>query len=176
MHYVVGETESSSCGLCLTRELQPISYLLKPIDEKRLARAITMAQNTIFNQTEKLVSAIDETHGSTTNNYKKLKIKELCSASSFVDYDRITYISVSENITYVHTAKSVYETRTTLKDLLQELGNDNFVQIHRNYLFNHGYSGEYRIIPDGNGAAEIVVSNCDDILPVSRHYYRGWDH
>jgi hypothetical protein len=52
-----------------------------------------------------------------------------------IEVDTINYLWISKKIVYLATKDKTYETRSTLKNILQKLP-DYFLQIHRNYAIN----------------------------------------
>lgn len=136
---------------------QPIHFLLKPIESKELSRAITWAL--------KLTPRVSN----------KLEIKGRDATISYIDIDKIIYLSCKDSITTVHTASAKYETRTTLKEFLRRLEKHNFFQTHKSYAINRNYGGDIRLIKNGDDTGgELVIADCNEVIPLSRIYYREW--
>lgn len=134
---------------------QPIHFLTKPIDEKQLSTAITWIQESISPPLERI----------------GIRGKE---ATTYLGYDSIIYISCKNAVTTVHTPDIKYETNTTLQEFITRLEQYRFCRVHRNYLVNYGYKGEIKLMPSGDddGCGVLVIKDCQDMLPVSRKYYK----
>ena len=50
--------------------------------------------------------------------------------------DEINYIESNGNYLLFYTDKKIYKQRSTVKQVLEELSDSNFVQVHRAYIVN----------------------------------------
>lgn len=140
-----------------SHDFHPIHYLVKPIENKQLSIAITWAMNL------------------TPGVSNRLEIRGREAAIAYVEISKIIYLSCKDSITTVHTATRKYETRTTLREYLGRLEKHNFFQTHRSYAVNRNYSGDIRLIKNcDDTGGELVIADCNEIIPLSRNYYMKW--
>lgn len=154
-------------------ELDAVDYLVKPIDEDRLAQTIAKVQKRLSQEASQpaLVQA------------QPAKPEPQVSEKSVIDIDRIpvesrgktlllpmediVYISSRNDIVFVHTADNTYITRFTLKTLEERLQNKSFLRVHRGYIVNLRHVIE--IVPMyGRSYVLKVRANQQNEIPVSR--------
>lgn len=125
-----------------------LDYLLKPIDEKELARAVLKAQNRIRQKPAQSTRvAIPVTHG-----------------LRFIDVAEILYCEADDNRTIIHLFnRKKIRTSRVLSKIQEMLEGFSFIRIHRSYLINKEYLEEFNRT-DGR---HVIMHN-GDRLPVSR--------
>lgn len=123
-------------------DIQPLNFLLKPIDKIKLFEILDLA-----------IRLIDD-----KNHIFTFKIKE--STYRLRVKDILYFESVQHNFKVVTINKS-YEFRSSLSDILNQLSDFGFIQVHRSYVVN--YDHIININYD-----ELTMSN-DTIIPISRN-------
>jgi len=120
-------------------EENTLDYLLKPVSEKKLERAVSKlkvlmqtGQSLSFNF-EKLIHDLKKQDAlirrfSVTVGDKILIISE----------DRIQFIKAEDKYTFIHTDDKEYIIPFTLKELEQRLDPEKFIRVHRAYIVNLG--------------------------------------
>lgn len=125
-------------------ELDVVDYLLKPISFERFLKAVNKAHYLITAEKEKdeqeyIFFKIDK-------QFKKVQIKD------------ILYIESLENYVIIHTLLSKEIVRMTLKQIMDSLPQDTFLQIHRSFIVNtdqiQGIDGNMLII----GPEKITIA------------------
>ena len=145
-------------------ELDAVDYLVKPIDEDRLARTVAKAEKLLTSQpatlkpkpaVEKSLIDIDRIPVESRGKTLLLSIKD------------IVYISSRNDIVFVHTLDNTYITRFTLKNLEERLQSKSFLRVHRGYIVNLRHVIE--IVPMyGRSYVLKVRCNQQNEIPVSR--------
>lgn len=115
-------------------ELDAIDYIVKPVDETRLLKAINKLMNQIpFLNTEREIET--PTRSVAYKNEKQsITIKE-DERIIVIDTNDILYVGTENRQAYVQTLENKYETDTLLYKMIEKLG-DDFVQVHRGYIVN----------------------------------------
>lgn len=157
-------------------EVNAVDYLLKPIDEKRLKRAI---DRVIKAQQERVsyepigVSGVlaPDTSKLTKVNADEIKINripaEKLGKTILVDIGEIFYAFTEHDYVYIKTFGDKLFTRFTLKELEVRLGGSMFFRTHRCYIVNLHKVKE--IVPFFNGTYNLVLEDKDKSeVPVSR--------
>ncbi len=133
-------------------EVHAVDYVLKPVDEARLARAIDRARKYIqreeaFNEKNRLMDLITHITGEepvhlsdgkqeTEKEYPdKIIIKDR-GEINFVKTDEIQWIEAAGDYMCIHADDCVHVLRSTLKELEQQLNPDIFQRIHRSTIVN----------------------------------------
>lgn len=82
-----------------------------------------------------------------------------------MDVDKINYIVSEGNYLLFHTDKKIYRTRSTVKNILRELPEPNFVQTHRAYVVNKEKIEKFnkRVVHVGNSEIPISASYLENL-------------
>lgn len=165
-----------------------LDYLLKPVDELRLADGIQrvrehLAQRTAIEQNAKIVNLITE-HGDAPADVlasilegtgsdladdrydEQLRIKDR-GHISIVDIKDISYIDAAGDYMCIHTAEKTHILRETMKMMIARLNPKSFQRIHRSSIVNLDRVLEVR--PHSNGECFLKLDSGDE-LKVSRSY------
>jgi two-component system LytT family response regulator len=142
-----------------------IDYLLKPITEEDLQRAINKYKSLTVkpDMSELLVRLAEITNKNNTN--KRLLVK-VGDSVKFISYDDIVCFEADMKYTTVFTKSTTYITEFSLKELEEMLPNSTFMRIHRKHIVNSMYISEckklgdrtYEVILTVPIKAELVVS------------------
>jgi len=169
-------------------DLHAVDYMLKPIDGKRLQRAIARALQRFKDSDDTpehkspLLGAIDEIARKVAGRSdvknperssdealaadRKIAIKDHDS-TVLIEIDDIDWVDAAGDYMCVHVKGETLVMRSTLKSLMSRLDGDKFKRIHRSTLVNLErivkatplHKGEY-----------ILELDCDQQLKVSRNY------
>jgi DNA-binding LytR/AlgR family response regulator len=104
-------------------EYNVVDYLVKPISQERLLKAILKAKE-LFDSTNKVVEQQD-------NGFLFVKEKGVLSK---VLVDEITYIQALGDYLTIYTQTGKHVVHMTLKNFLERFPTPNFHRIHRSYI------------------------------------------
>jgi two-component system LytT family response regulator len=168
-------------------DLHAVDYLLKPVDEERLSRAIARAlqraEDSAADQERKapLVGAIDDiarrvqgrtgTQGGSSSleesfGDRKLAIKGHDS-TVLIDIDDIDWVDAAGDYMCIHVAGETLIMRSTLKNLMGRLDPEKFKRVHRSTLVN--LERIVKVTPLQKGEYMLDL-DCDQQLKVSRNF------
>lgn len=143
-----------------------VDYLLKPVSDTRLAQCVLKLQQTVAPRADLslLLTKLDRPstrylawlHTGAGNTTRVLSVAEAL------------YFRAADKYTDVVTASERHALRLSLKELLQQLDPQQFVQIHRGIIVN--LNAVERIERDMLGRSEIHLKSHKDVLPISRAY------
>jgi two-component system LytT family response regulator len=143
-------------------KISALDYILKPVDEDELKRAIEKAREIIKHEEEQLkLQALLE------NLHDKKSLKRIILRTSdflyFVAIDDIIRAEADNNYTsfYLSNGKSILVSRT-IKEFTELLKGAGFIRVHQSHLINISYIEKY-VKADGG---YIVLKDKTDI-PVS---------
>jgi two-component system LytT family response regulator len=168
-------------------DLHAVDYLLKPVDERRLKRALARAaqragggRETRDNKTP-LVGAIDEitrkiggqsdprtkrADAASPSIEQKIAIKTQDS-TVLVDIEDVDWVDAAGDYMCLHVKGETLILRSTLKNLMDRLDPDTFKRVHRSTIVN--LSRIVRVTPLKKGEYMLDLGN-DERLKVSRNY------
>lgn len=154
-------------------EVDAIDYLLKPIDEKRLAHAIKKIEKAIQQKTP-INAQVDATEPEgvlPSPQPTQIKIDRIPAEKQgktvLVNESDIIYAFTEQDYVYIKTFTDKLFTRFTLKELESRLSPALFFRTHRCYIVNLHKVKE--IVPFFNGTYTLVVEdNQKSEVPVSR--------
>ncbi|WP_106768414.1 LytR/AlgR family response regulator transcription factor [Paenibacillus faecalis] len=141
--------------------LEAVDYLLKPIDEEQLAEAVKRLEKACL---KPVIQQAVKSGG-------KLSIEEN-GEIIYLNPDNIIYISREESFSKIKTAAREYFVKTPLKELESRLRPYPFFRIHKSYIVHLNYVK--RLVPWFNGAYQLELNGCDDMLAVSRNYAKAF--
>ena len=114
-------------------DLNAVDYILKPYDEERFCRALERVRNR-FRKHEPRGLAVN-----VARKHVGLSDKLLVPINDglrLIDSASIHSLEAADNYVQVHTTDKQYLLRRTLQDLLQQLGEQRFVRIHKSVAVN----------------------------------------
>jgi len=167
-------------------EAQAVDYLLKPVDDVRLADAIDRIRERIRDkkgreEADKLMNVLnevapdamealdlgDEDEAAASNRYEKLiNIKDRGQIFR-VDVDTIERIDAAGDYMCIYTGDNSLILRETMKDLEKRLDPRNFQRVHRSTIVNLGLVRQVK--PHTNGECFLVLESGAQVK-VSRSY------
>lgn len=131
-------------------DLGAVDYLLKPYDEERFRRGLNRVRDRLH-APEYRRSAVRVAREQTGVSERLLV--PAGDGLRMVDSAGIHSLEADDNYVHVHTADRTYLLRRTLRDLLQQLGEQRFVRIHKSAAVNIGeidaltplFKGDYEL-------------------------------
>ena len=167
-------------------EAQAVDYLLKPVDDVRLADAIDRIRERIRDkkgreEADKLMNVLnevapdamealdlgDDDDAAASNRYEKLiNIKDRGQIFR-VDVDTIERIDAAGDYMCIYTGDNSLILRETMKDLEKRLDPRNFQRVHRSTIVNLGLVRQVK--PHTNGECFLVLESGAQVK-VSRSY------
>ncbi|MGG4341243.1 LytR/AlgR family response regulator transcription factor [Paenibacillus lautus] len=142
---------------------EALDYLLKPIDEDRLAETVRRLEQSLRKE------------DSAATGYSKASGKlslDVEGEIKFIDPDDIIYISREDAYSKIVTADKQYHVKTPLKELETKLRQYPFFRIHKSYVVHLDYVKS--LVPWFNGAFQLELKGCSDKLAVSRNYAKAF--
>ncbi len=104
-------------------DFQVTDYLLKPISFARFLKAVNNVQ-TIMQKEDKMKAAPSFVFVRSNKQLKKIV------------FDQILYVESMENYVFIHTLSGKEIVSVPLKQILEILPSDTFMQVHRSYIVN----------------------------------------
>ncbi|UAA40284.1 response regulator [Paraneptunicella aestuarii] len=177
-------------------EIHATDYLLKPVDDKRLAEAIDKAEhffelhqdeahknklaelvaNFTGEESEEILRKLAAGEPVTSNNYPSILAIKDGSEISRVAVDSIQWVDAAGDYMCVHTDAGTHIMRRTMKELVDELDPKKFVRVHRSVIVNVNYvsklvshiSGEYHLVLQNGTELKVSRSHRDRVKQMIR--------
>jgi two-component system LytT family response regulator len=131
-----------------------VDYLLKPYDEKRLARALERARVAVA------------AHGGPPRYLERLAAT-IGKRTIFIKTDEIDWIEASGNYVNVHTSRHTYLLRTSMNAIESRLDPAKFARVHRSTLVRIDRVLELRT--NSGGDYKLALSD-GSVVPMSARY------
>ena len=169
-------------------DVHAVDYILKPIDEERIQRAVQRALERCETDEDSLnksriISAIDsinereDTGSTSTQNMslpktdtgkveRKIVIKDRDDITLLKQAD-IEWIDAAGDYVCLHAEGVTHIKRCTLKNLLEDLDPEMFKRVHRSTIVNLNYI--QKVIPHTKGEYFLKLGEYDQVK-VSRNY------
>lgn len=150
-------------------EENSVDYLLKPVDSRRLEKAINKLKRVTSDEIrkdwhfniDKLVDSLK------MQRIKRVRVK-LGGTLKFINLEEIYYFKSSEKYVELHTFDSRYLIDQPLKQLEKDLPQEDFIRIHRSLIINLNHVKE--VVRSFKGSYVVVMNNKEHSkLPISRH-------
>jgi two-component system LytT family response regulator len=121
-------------------EVNSIDYLLKPIEERHLLRALDKIERLRAGSIpQDLASQLASVLQSRQPAYPERIASRLGERIQFLDLDQVTHFFARDKLTYAATKTKNYAVGYTISDLEQKLNPKQFCRIHRSTLLNLAY-------------------------------------
>ena len=168
-------------------EAHALDYLLKPVEEERLAEAIVRVRDSITQRIaieqnsrlvellenmdtppkEALTALLEQPHDMREARYDPhLRIKDR-GHITIVDISDVDYIDAAGDYMCIHVSEKTHILRETMKTMEKRLDPKIFQRVHRSTIVNLDKVKEVR--PHSNGECFLTLS-CGMELKVSRSY------
>ncbi|WP_100641584.1 LytR/AlgR family response regulator transcription factor [Alteromonas facilis] len=172
-------------------DIHALDYVLKPIDDVRLEKALSKVRNALTHQesqqnTDKLVSLVADLTGDDCEEIlRKLATGEPVESSPYPDImsikdgSEVTRVPVSDiqwvdaagDYMCVHARDGMHIMRKTMKELEQSLNPKMFIRVHRSAIVNINFvkklvshvSGEYHLILHNDTELKVSRSHRDRV-------------
>lgn len=145
-------------------DVEAADYLLKPLSNERVIKAINKVMKT------KALAVISPEIATEEAMIIKVATKD---GAEFISSEHIDAMEASGDYIFIYTEKRKLMMRGTLRDYSQKLSQQNgpkFYQTHRSYLVN--INSVQSVERNANGGAIILLNNREKI-PLSRRYKAG---
>ncbi len=166
-------------------DVHAVDYILKPIDDERIVRAVNRAIVRSESEEEtghksRIIGAIDtinerENSASSSQNLQEKNKGNLEQKIIIKDRDDITllkqadieWIDAAGDYCCVHAQGVTHIKRSTLKNMLEDLDSSIFKRVHRSTIVNLNYI--QKVIPHTKGEYFLKLGEYDQVK-VSRNY------
>jgi two-component system, LytTR family, response regulator len=167
-------------------EAQAVDYLMKPVEEQRLADALDRVRQRLgekrqVQEAERLREVLAEVAPEAMTDFEAEEDGEAHAANRYeklinikdrgqifrVDVDTIQYIEAAGDYMCIYTPDNSLILRETMKDLEKRLDPRNFQRVHRSTIVN--LSQVRQVKPHTNGECFLVLDNGSQVK-VSRSY------
>ena len=153
-----------------------VDYLLKPVESERLARAVSRVQARLApSETAALAAppglqALLEQLAAQARRAPPLKVLQASVGREvrLIRTDEVVYFESDSRYTRVVFAGGDALIRTPLKELLAQLDEQVFWQVHRSVIVNHGHVAAAVRVDEGH--MHLTLRGRPETLPVSRHF------
>ncbi len=146
-------------------DVHAVDYILKPIDEERISRAVDRALER--RDSGEANSAKQDVIGAMgAMGDKKIVIKER-DEIILLKQEHIEWVDAAGDYCCLHAEGETHIKRTTLKDLLEELDPEVFKRVHRSTIVNLNFID--KVIPHTKGEYFLLIGEFERIK-VSRNY------
>lgn len=114
-------------------DLNAVDYILKPYDEERFCRALERIRSRFHaHEPRQLAVNVARKHMGLSDKI----LVPINDGLRLIDSASIHCLEAADNYVQIHTADKQYLLRRTLQDLLQQLGEQRFVRIHKSVAVN----------------------------------------
>ena len=165
--YVIFTTAYDEYALQAFEE-NTVDYLMKPISEEKLSRAISKLEKilqrheSVTINLKNLLKIIE----SKENMIKRFSVK-LGDKIFLIPDDDICFFHSEEKYTFLHTAEKEHIVSLTLKELEKRLDPEKFLRVHRAYILNIEY---IKSIHQWFGGKLLIKMKNNKEVTVSRTY------
>jgi two-component system LytT family response regulator len=154
-------------------EVHAVDYLLKPIYQDRLQKALQhfkdQLQRSGSAELSQRLSALLADHNARTRRHRRLVIRE-SGAVLLLQTDDIDWLEATGDYVLLHLGKRSHMIRETMNRMEARLDPNQFLRIHRSTIVNIDRIRRLHLI--SKGEYEVVLRD-DTRLAVSRSYRNG---
>lgn len=136
-------------------DVDAVDYLLKPVEEERLNRAIdkVIARMRPAGETAK------------ANTIERIPV-EKGGRKVLIPVDQIRYIMAKDDYSCIFTEDDRYLSTTSLAQFESKLGDFGFFRVHRRYIVNLACVEDVETV--SSGAIQLGITGVEERIPVSR--------
>jgi DNA-binding LytR/AlgR family response regulator len=156
-------------------ELAAVDYLLKPVSAERLAKAVERLKSQLAAPKENLAQLVSKLRqlmgaGPAGAGVGTLKVVRAAVGNTvrMIPVEEVCYFQAADKYTNVVTRDAEALIRTPLKELLAQLPQDRFRQIHRGTVVN--LAEVAAAVRDDTGRVSLRLKQRKETLAVSRVY------
>ena len=172
-------------------EVHALDYILKPVDEQRLAEAIAKVEHTLTRkqdeahkqkladllasatgvECEDILQSLASGQPIQTSPYPAILAIKDGSETARVEVAQIRWVDAAGDYMCVHAGSETHILRRTMKELEQQLDPRTFVRVHRSAIVNINYvtklvshvSGEYHLVLECGTELKVSRSHRDQV-------------
>ncbi len=147
-----------------------VDYLLKPVESERLAQTVQRVKKNLAGPPADLSKLVEQLRASVVPGTAQLKwIKAAVGKQvKLIAVGDVIYFQADTKYTRVVLAHSEALIRTPLKDLLAELDQDRFWQVHRGTIVN--LDAVAGVLREDSERQFVLLRNRQERLPISRQF------
>ncbi|MDQ6705012.1 MAG: response regulator, partial [Acidobacteriota bacterium] len=149
-------------------EVSAVDYLMKPVEEERLARAVAKLQNAgspheldRLDHLDRLVAALEKGHSIQRVVGKKLRQLHVLAIET------VEAFVADEELVFAITADGRFLVEKTLRELEAALDPERFARVHKQAIVNLGKIAVLEPIVKGGATARLQSG---EIIAISRRY------
>lgn len=135
-------------------EVDAVDYLMKPVEEDRLARAI-----------EKVLSRVKPLPETKATSVERIPV-EKGGRKVLIPVEQIRYIMAKDDYSCIFTDDDRFLSTTSLAQFESKLSEFGFFRVHRRYIVNLANVEDVEATP--SGAIQLGIADMEDRVPVSR--------
>ncbi|MBY4797613.1 LytTR family DNA-binding domain-containing protein [Collinsella sp. AGMB00827] len=135
-------------------EVDAVDYLMKPVEEERLSRAI-----------EKVLARTGMTAEVKQPAIERIPV-EKGGRKVLVPVEQIRYIMAKDDYSCIYTEDDRFLSTTSLAQFEARLSDFGFFRVHRRYIVNLGNIEDVETLE--SGAIQLGISGVEERVPVSR--------
>jgi two-component system LytT family response regulator len=156
-------------------EVSAVDFLLKPIDDVRLTKALEKARRTLLmelmfptQEAMQQIHRITEAYAAVRPSYwKRLSGQRKSKSHILHDYEIQAFLSTDEQVYAVTANQERFVLNHTLKELEAVLNPNRFVRVHKQAIVNLDHVREIDQESSGDGYAKLA---CGINIDLSRRY------
>lgn len=145
-------------------ELNAVDYIVKPIDEIRLLKAVNklLKLSSTYHMDQKVAPVVnkDKKYSITVKQEDRIIV---------IDTTNILYIGTENRQAYIQTVEKKYVTDTLLYKIMDKLG-DDFIQVHRGYIVN---IKQIAVLEPWFNRTYLIILKNGSKISVSRSYVKA---
>ncbi len=135
-------------------EVDAVDYLMKPVEEDRLARAI-----------EKVLSRVKPLPETKATSVERILV-EKGGRKVLIPVEQIRHIMAKDDYSCIFTDDDRFLSTTSLAQFESKLSEFGFFRVHRRYIVNLANVEDVETTP--SGAIQLGIADMEDRVPVSR--------
>ena len=136
-------------------DVDATDYLMKPVEEERLNRAIDKV----------LARAKPAAEPAKASSIERIPV-EKGGRKVLIPVDQIRYIMAKDDYSCIFTEDDRYLSTTSLAQFESKLGDFGFFRVHRRYIVNLANVEDVETV--SSGAIQLGITGVEDRIPVSR--------
>ena len=136
-------------------DVDATDYLMKPVEEERLNRAIDKV----------LARSKTAAEPAKASSIERIPV-EKGGRKVLIPVDQIRYIMAKDDYSCIFTEDDRYLSTTSLAQFESKLGDFGFFRVHRRYIVNLANVEDVETI--SSGAIQLGITGVEDRIPVSR--------
>ena len=136
-------------------DVDATDYLMKPVEEERLNRAIDKV----------LARTKPASEPAKASSIERIPV-EKGGRKVLIPVDQIRYIMAKDDYSCIFTEDDRYLSTTSLAQFESKLGDFGFFRVHRRYIVNLANVEDVETI--SSGAIQLGITGVEDRIPVSR--------